>query len=56
MKTFFNMAIYKYFAFAMETLKKKKRHYAPSQACVILKYAGNVTCYFCPLYKTYTDI
>lgn len=24
MKTFFNMAIYKYFAFAMETLKKKK--------------------------------
>lgn len=29
MKTFFNMAIYKYFAFAMETLKKKKKDMHP---------------------------
>lgn len=40
-----------------QTLKKKNEYCAPLKSvCVILNRAGYVTCYFCPLYKTYAEI
>lgn len=35
----------------------KKTHCAPLKSmCGILNCAGNITCYFCPLYKTHAEI